>query len=198
MHLDTSGQMENSRPWIALYSQTGSEIVRICSKESIKPTLIISSKENNLTLIKDQLPEVTVISIKNNQDLIPIFDRYKDPLITLHGWLKILPENICNQYEIYNGHPGLITKYPDLKGKDPQIRAWSLIENGKMDEAGCVLHRVIPQVDEGEIISVKKIVIEKLDYSSFVTNLRDASIDLWVEFLKTKLYGKENSISRSK
>lgn len=198
MHLDTSGQMENSRPWIALYSQTGSEIIRICSKESIKPTLIISSKENNLTLIKDQLPEVTIISVKNNQDLIPIFDRYKDPLITLHGWLKILPENICNQYEIYNGHPGLITNYPDLKGKDPQIRAWSLIKNGEMDEAGCVLHRVIPQVDEGEIISVKKIVVEKLDYSSFVTNLRDASIDLWVEFLKTKLYDKEDSISRSK
>ena len=48
-------------------------------------------------------------------------------LITLNGWLRIVPPDKCAKYNIYNGHPGLITKYPELKGKDPQQRMWENI-----------------------------------------------------------------------
>ena len=83
---------------------------------------------------------------------------YENPIITLHGWLRIMPPEICNRYEIYNGHPGLITKYPELKGKDPQMRAWE----GDYEFCGSVLHRVTEGVDEGEIINLKNSRLDEL------------------------------------
>ena len=53
--------------------------------------------------------------------MLYLVNNLKHDLITLHGYLRIIPENICKQCKhIYNGHPGLINMYPELKGKDPQ------------------------------------------------------------------------------
>ena len=107
-----------------------------------------------------------------------------DHIITLHGWMRIIPPSICEKYEIYNGHPGLITKYPILKGKDPQKRAYE----GNYKTAGCVIHKVIPEVDAGEVIRHKEVGMfnsETLDH--FIKRLHGISIDLWVEFLNMRI-----------
>ena len=108
---------------------------------------------------------------------------YENPIITLHGWLRIMPPEICNKYEIYNGHPGLITKYPELKGKDPQIRAFE----SKHPVAGAVLHRVTEGVDEGEIILEERFNTFNLELEDFFRILRDRSLNMWVNFLRDKL-----------
>ena len=94
-----------------------------------------------------------------------------------------MPPEICNKYEIYNGHPGLITKYPELKGKDPQMRAWE----GDYEFCGSVLHRVTEGVDEGEIISSASFTKEGLDIDGYFRILREMSSTLWVDFLIDKL-----------
>ena len=62
-----------------------------------------------------------------------------------------MPPGVCDAFEIYNGHPGLITKYPELKGKDPQERSFKQYET-----AGAVLHKVTAGVDEGDVIDYEE------------------------------------------
>ena len=86
---------------------------------------------------------------------------------------------ICEQYNIINGHPGLITVYPELKGKDPQVRAFEL----KHKEVGAVLHYVTEGVDEGEIIMEERFSAKGLEIDDIFRILKDRSLDMWKKFL---------------
>lgn len=175
-----------NRKWICLFSQTGSEIVEISKLLNRWPDLIITNKRpEHLRKIHPALKD-RVIEVENNpseSELLDLFNHYEDPIITLHGWLRIMPPNICNEFEIYNGHPGLITEYPELKGKDPQQKAFDL----GLEYSGCVIHKVTEGVDEGEILLERKVFIEKLEIGELFTILHKISISLWVEFLKSRL-----------
>jgi phosphoribosylglycinamide formyltransferase-1 len=106
-------------------------------------------------------------------------------IITLHGWLRIIPPDICEKYNIYNGHPGLILpfKYPDLKGKHPQKRAWEL----KHSEVGCVIHKVTSEVDCGDILMYDQIPNTFNTLDEVYIALHEISTKLWHTFLKDKL-----------
>ena len=130
-------------------------------------------------------------SIQQYLALIP-----EDSLVTMHGWLRIVPGEVCEKRNIYNGHPGLITKYPELKGKDPQKKAIEL----KHATGGCVIHKATAELDGGPIVAeskevsingwseasklVKEFGVEE-DY--VIQKLHRVSVDLWVDFLKDKL-----------
>ena len=173
------------RPWIAFFSQTGSEIVDIIDKLGRKPSQIITNyRPDDLRQVNKKLPYYAEVSNKPSlNELEFVCELYENPIITLHGWLRIMPPEICSKHEIYNGHPGLITKYPELKGKDPQMRAW----NGNYDFYGTVLHRVTEGVDEGEIISSASFTKEGLDVDEYFRILREMSTTLWVDFLRERL-----------
>jgi len=174
-----------ARPWIAFFSQTGSEIVDIIDKLKVYPDIIVTNyRPDDKRDINKNLPYYSEVSNKPSfKELDFICGLHENAIITLHGWLRIMPPKICNEYEIYNGHPGLITKYPELKGKDPQIRAW----NGNYDLYGTVLHRVTEGVDEGEIISSATFTKEGLGIDDYFHILRNMSTSLWVDFLREKL-----------
>ncbi len=107
-------------------------------------------------------------------------------LITLNGWLRIVPPDKCKKYNIYNGHPGLITKYPELKGKDPQKRAWKNIAS--YSKIGSVVHKVVPEVDAGEVIVEKSTrTRDVLNIDRAYNVLRTTSFNAWIEFLKEHL-----------
>jgi len=100
----------------------------------------------------------------------------------LHGFLRILPPELF-QYltgKIYNGHPGLITYFPELKGKDPQIRAWE----GKYDTIGSVVHKVTEGVDEGEVVRFAAISNTAQSLDDMYNLLRGTSLDSWIRFFK--------------
>ena len=77
----------------------------------------------------------------------------------------------------------MITKYPELKGKDPQVRAFEL----KHETIGCVLHEVVAGVDEGKVIAEERVNAFGLDLENTFRILRDRSLYLWVNFLKKVL-----------
>lgn len=179
--------------WIALFSHTGTEIVDIAEAIGEWPTRIITNHRLNME------DTVNVALPKHNRWIIPNrpseydyrkafqLDREDKPLlITLHGWMRIVPPAICDEYEIYNGHPGLINFYPELKGKDPQVRAWESISTGEgMEYAGSVIHRVTPGVDEGPIKMGSMFSTTSIpSFEDFNKTLRLHSLDLWVNFLK--------------
>ena len=171
--------------WVAFFSQTGSEIARL-SKNLGKPPVAIFT--DNLDQSKwhhgIDHSSISVVSKKDRKDS-NFFRRVLNTtdLVTLHGWLNIVPADICEEYNIYNGHPGLITEYPELKGKDPQQRCWENIH--LYPSVGSVVHRVSPVVDDGIIISTA--VVE----SSYCTSLdatfeilRYTSFQAWIKAFK--------------
>lgn len=178
--------------WIAFFSQTGSELLEISKQLGKLPNTVIYNVGGN----NDRPPineEFRELLWKNGQridftDYNPSIEDYysllrTEDVITLHGWLRIIPTKICKAFTIYNGHPGLITKYPELKGKDPQKKAFTL----KLKESGCIIHKVEPEVDAGPIIANQIVNIENLGLDAIIKRLHDTSIKMWVDFLREKL-----------
>ena len=176
---------ENNIPWVALFSQTGSEIAKLANHFDRWPDYIITNRVS-LDRVHSDVKHMVTHRVDKSQArslsiLDDIFNREVDDyLITLHGWLRIVPDNICNVYDIYNGHPGLITKYPELKGKDPQIRAFE----GKYETAGAVLHKVTAEIDEGTIIAEERFNAFNLEVNDLFRILRDRTLYMWTNFLQ--------------
>jgi len=175
-----------SKRWVAFFSQSGSEINAVSKKLGFYPYICITNK-SSFDGVNSELRDNTAIVRAGKK---PSVDYYNDligwsdnTIVTLNGWLCIVPSDICNLYEIYNGHPGLITKYPELKGKDPQQKAITL----GLETSGCVIHRVIPEVDSGNIIAEEEVTIKGLESAAVFTKLHTTSVNLWVNFLKTEL-----------
>ena len=175
--------------WIAFFSQTGSEIVEVSNRLNRWPDLIITNQRpDSLRTINSELlakcPDLVVLPNR------PTVEDYKNVLgnlsetetiVTLHGWLRVVPEEIVNQCpSMYNGHPGLISKYPELKGKDPQQKAWEL----GLKESGCVIHKVTAGVDEGPLYRITATSIEGLSLDEIYNRLHDISVRQWVSFLR--------------
>lgn len=147
--------------WVALYSQTGSEIKNLTEVLGYGPDIILTNNKEK----EGWMP---------HNDLMKEILKYPDALITLHGYLRILPPEVCH-LSILNGHPGLITKYPELKGKDPQERI-----TPEMTHIGSVVHRVTEGVDEGEVISEAFVENTGGDYYNI---LKQTSLEAWKKLL---------------
>ncbi len=176
--------------WIVFFSQTGNEIVNITKNLGILPSKIITNKTNIKSLEITELFSDRIYQIPNypqEKDYLNLFkqiDTYKtDALVTLHGFLRIIPEKICNNYNIINLHPGLINKYPELKGINPQKKATDL----KHPIIGCVIHKVSPLVDDGEILLYSS-TKSKYNLNDNLKILKDLSLNLWLQYLKSKMY----------
>jgi folate-dependent phosphoribosylglycinamide formyltransferase PurN len=172
-------------PHIAFFSQTGGEIVDIAKILGEWPDIIVTNQRpESLRKVHQDIKEsgklVTVSNKPTLEELEDILGYYKNPLVTLHGWLRIIPAEICEKYTVINGHPGLITEYPELKGKDPQVRALE----GKYPVMGCVLHKVIAGVDEGKVIAEERFNAFQITEEEMWKATRDRSLYLWISFLR--------------
>ena len=186
-----------NKPWIAFFSQTGSEIVDIAEKLGRWPDVIVTNERpEHLRTINPKL-EGKVTFLPNKPTVDDYFNLTKsliNPIMTLHGWLRVVPAEFIDKYKssIFNGHPGLITDYPELKGKDPQVRTWEGIKKDIYPTAGCVIHRVTAGVDEGKVLSFERFAtwdIATLD--ELFDTLRDRSLYLWVNLLRGIVVDKE-------
>jgi len=185
--------MKRTLIWKTFFSQSGSEIYEISKNIGRFPDAIITNKN-----IEDM--------DKINPDLLErCFDRFiflpKKPtveeyreairnadIITLHGYLRILPPQICGRFRIYNGHPGLITKFPELKGKDPQAKVWYKHFEKPYKLHGHVIHEVIPEVDAGKVVSEKEFYSESIykefnSLNDYIIRLHKLAIENWVGFM---------------
>jgi len=127
--------------WVAFFSQTGSEILEISERLGYLPDRIVMNNDMDRKL-NPELVRIARNRFYNIRNKPTPFEYYENiqagDLVTLHGWLRIVPKPVCDRFKIYNGHPGLITTYPELKGKDPQKKAFEL----KHKDIGCIIHKV--------------------------------------------------------
>lgn len=186
--------------WIAFFSKTGSELAQITDHFDRWPDLIVTNRKSldgchpELYECFEYFPnKFKFISsnpkIEEYQDIIKQF-KGENIIITLHGYMRIVPAEICDAVEIYNGHPGLITKYPELKGKDPQRKAWL---NG-YKTSGCVIHRVTSELDGGPVVSQVEANIENLSLDNVISTLHERSVNLWIEFLTKKIFSNQDKM----
>lgn len=179
--------MKNKK-WVAFFSQTGSEIVEIIKSTGRIPDAIITNK--SIKSIEDLHSDLLhrcfdrIVFVPSRPTLTEyrtaIGELGVDDIITLHGYLRVIPKDICNTYNIYNGHPGDIVQYPELKGFNPQEKAFNI----KLSHSGCVIHKVTEQVDEGEIIMRVQCPISTESIKEVYSILHAHSVKLWVEFVK--------------
>lgn len=175
--------MIKNKKWAALFSHTGSEIVNISNELSRSPDVVITNNTPGHEHINKKILEKNVIYT----DKKPTVQSYRTLLedadvVTLHGWMKIIPKEICKEYEIYNLHPGLITKYPELKGADPQKRV-AECQDERYKSVGCVIHRVVPEVDEGEVLLESSIANDFYNETAISCQLHEMALSLWLELL---------------
>ena len=177
----------DKRPWITFFSQTGAEIADIAESIGRRPDRIITNdRPEHLRTIDPRIEKQGYFTFSNKpeeEEYIELLEQFPDAIVTLHGWLRVVPAYVCERSRIYNGHPGLITEYPELKGKDPQIRAYE----GKYPVAGAVLHHVTAGVDEGKIIAEERFNADNLELDDLFRILRDRSLYMWCNFLKKVL-----------
>jgi len=140
--------------WYTLFSQTGSEIYQISERLGCYPDMILCNKQDDFDSINQDLIGKAPIIFTDEKPTVNQYLHYlpEDALVTMHGWLKIVPGEVCEKRTIYNGHPGLITKYPELKGKDPQKKAVQL----NHATAGYVIHQATAELDGGPIVAESK------------------------------------------
>lgn len=173
--------------WLALSSFSGTEL-----------DILIQWVANNYSISNIYVDETTAITNNPNSKLLdkyqaklipnrPTSEEYKevfgDPtntIITLHGWNRIIPADICDMYTIYNVHPGDIVNYPFLKGADPQQKAIDM----KLQRSGVVIHKCSAEVDSGEIVAFQQTNISGLNIDQVTSKLREISIQLWINFLQ--------------
>lgn len=171
--------------WVAFFSQTGGEICDIAESLGRWPDVIVTNaRPSALRKIDERLENKKITMVPNKPNKIHYNTVLKGAtIVTLHGWLRIVPPAICEKYNIFNGHPGLITKYPELKGKDPQVKAFE----GKYKTIGAVIHKVIAGVDEGKVIMQEEVNGFQLELDDIFRILKDRSLYMWTNFLKEVL-----------
>jgi folate-dependent phosphoribosylglycinamide formyltransferase PurN len=177
-----------TKPWIVFFSQTGAEIADLAESLGKWPDRIYTNERpDHLRTIDKRIEDKGYFTLPNKpslEDYEEFLVYFPNSIITLHGWLRVMPPEICEKFTIFNGHPGLITDYPELKGKDPQIRAFKGIQEGKYKTAGAVIHRVVAGVDEGKVIFQERFNTFQVELDDLFRILRDRSLYMWHKLLK--------------
>jgi methionyl-tRNA formyltransferase len=175
------------RPWVTFFSQTGTEIYNVSKKLGRYPDVIITNKpfeDLSISLNLIMHSPNTIIHLDNRPS---VEDYYKhipnNAFVTLHGWLRIVPKEICEKFEIYNLHPANLNIHPHLKGKDPQQRAY----DEKLELSGNTIHRCTSELDGGEVLLTSAVPIKGLSVDKVFSKLHDDATTLWYLFLKQRL-----------
>jgi hypothetical protein len=183
------------KDWGVLLSRTGTEVVDISLSLGFLPSLVVTNNlsklhPGNLNLLRDNNVSVEVIpfrpELKNYTGVMSKYPNIK--LLTLHGYLRILPEEFCDFVKrrgirAYNGHPALISKYSDLKGFNMQEAIVGKQE--KYPSIGSVVHEVSPVLDSGQIVTTCEIPNIARNQEHAYSLLRKTSFEAWIYFFKS-------------
>lgn len=168
------------KKWIALFSHTGREIAEVSNRLGVDPYRIVCNKRADDPHICEDLDGITFVASKPSiTDYDAIFEQ--DAIITMHGWMRVIPAEICEKYNILNLHPGLITKYPELKGKDPQKKVFNMINFP--NRVGCVIHEASAELDSGKVLMERSVANTFPNAELLTTYLHRMAWDMWVDFL---------------
>jgi methionyl-tRNA formyltransferase len=172
--------------WVACFSYSGSELASVCEKLGRWPDVIFTNQTDTSKIdprVVNRVGGAINTAGFINEELYGIKLERPNTLVTLHGYNRIIPEeSILNN--MFNCHPGDVTKFPELRGKDPQQKALNL----GLDSTGVVIHKVDKGVDTGEIQFFADYQIKNDDtIESLIKELRHIAINLWIMLIKKRI-----------
>jgi len=181
--------MEVLGNWAVLVSQTGSEVIALSKKLGILPSLVVTNRvtnisEKNMEIFGKNNVEIVVLPKKPTVDQYLRSGLLEKKLVTLHEFLRIIPEGFFPHFkgQMYNGHPGLITSYPELKGFNKQEDIAGNQE--KYPYCGSVVHEVIPELDSGKVVVSCGVENTANTIDEAYALLRETSLKSWESFFK--------------
>lgn len=125
-------------------------------------------------------------------DLAEKIKSYMPDLIVLAGWMHILSPRFLDQFpkQVINLHPALPNYF---SGTNAIQRAFDAYQKGMIDETGCMVHYVIPQVDMGEVIGTVVVPIYPDDELPMLeARMHEAEHKLLVMCIINVLYGRKH------
>jgi folate-dependent phosphoribosylglycinamide formyltransferase PurN len=181
--------MINKKIWVAMFSQSGLEIANVSKRLGRIPDVVLTNKDIedmdtiNTLLTKSCAEVLTLFSTRK-----PSVDSYitaipEKAIVTMHGYLRIIPAEVCEKRTIYNLHPANLIMHPQLKGLDPQKKAFKM----KLGLSGNTIHECTAELDSGKIITSSVVDIAGLKLNGIIDALHSDAENLWVQFLKDKL-----------
>lgn len=178
--------------WVALFSQTGEELLEVSKALGRVPDLVLcNNPEARESPYVKRLQQSTSVAFLTHADIEKYLQSeiWEGDVVTLHGYLRLLSSaTIETGATIYNGHPGAIDLYPELRGKDPQEKVIANMD--KYPIIGCVIHKVTAGVDEGEIVAKTSMPFydHLKDRDRVYKALHCLSTAMWVDFLREKVF----------
>ena len=79
--------------WIPFFSQSGSEIAEIIESTGLEPLMIITNKKS--LEYDSRLKKFNILHFTDFNSLLRIKNILDTNIVTLHGFLRIIPEGIC-------------------------------------------------------------------------------------------------------
>ena len=181
--------------WYSLFSHTGRETAHIWFNhpDCIQPELAITNNEHYAGPIPCMM--CAKADVINEWLVTPGLISPKS-IITLNGYMRILPKYVLDYLaeidcKVYNIHPAPIHMYPDLKGKDPQLRLYEGLKSGKYKFIGAVIHEVDAGVDTGKIVYSMHWMPsarERESVASLFDTLHNAGTHMWRNFFEQELW----------
>ncbi|KAI8639068.1 phosphoribosylglycinamide formyltransferase [Parasitella parasitica] len=87
---------------------------------------------------------------------------YRPDLVILAGWMHILSPEFLSYFNdnVMNLHPALPGQFDGAHAID---RAFEAYQKGEIKNTGIMVHKVIPDVDRGQVILQREVPIEEQD-----------------------------------
>lgn len=184
--------------WYSLFSHTGYETLALSQLEDVCLSLeavITNNPCYNGPLMYSGhrlYKESTSVAINK---LLCRSDVIEDgSLITLNGYMHILPEDVLQNLKergcrVYNIHPAPIQLYPELRGRDPQERMYRGIQNREYSYIGVVIHEVDEGVDTGKIVHwVLQLADPGMTKDELYERLHELGTQAWESFFRERMY----------
>ena len=91
-------------------------------------------------------------------ELAGMIAAYQPDLIVLAGWMLILGEGFLDRFpdRVINLHPAMPGAFP---GTDAIRRAHEAFSRGEIKRTGVMIHRVVPEVDAGPVVTMEPVPI---------------------------------------
>ncbi|TDT77573.1 formyltetrahydrofolate-dependent phosphoribosylglycinamide formyltransferase [Litoreibacter halocynthiae] len=152
-----------------LVSGGGSNMLTLCSSmmddHPARPVLVLSNDPSAKGLKYAAARGLSVASVDHRKfgkdraafeaELVKHLESVEPDIICLAGFMRVLTAGFVERYagRMLNIHPSLLPKY---KGLNTHARA---LEAGDA-EAGCSVHVVTPELDDGPILGQARVTIE--------------------------------------
>lgn len=179
--------------WYGLFSHTGKELEAV--QKLVGPQVHLEAVLTTNSSYEGALPYVKCISDKYvNEWLLDPANVEPNSIITLHGYMRILPEAVLSSLKlrgckVFNIHPAPIQFYPELRGKDPQERMYEGIQKREYNYIGVVIHEVDEGVDTGKIVHwVLQMADHGMTKDELYECLHELGTQAWESFFRERMY----------